>query len=148
MAFNDADHQREQQRREDAYLARASACYMSNAKWRKFFAVLRTVVVGPLRWKFVRDDRVFTASIPPPTGLREDGFGDIMPYPYGSFREIDWVEVPAEHAAAAVEALATVGHFPIRYLASGVRVVGYSWPPSDAETLAAHDMDLEAGTNM
>jgi hypothetical protein len=37
------------------------------------------------------------------------------------------IEVPAERAAGLIEALAAVGQFPVQQLASGVRVVGYSW---------------------
>jgi hypothetical protein len=118
---------KEHLRRVDAAIARATACHMCNAKWLKFFAVLRAHNIWPLRWKFVRDDRVLSCPAPREWGLREDGFGDVMPYPYGPFREIEWVEVPAERAAGLVEAVAAVGQFPVQQLDSGVRIVGYSW---------------------
>jgi hypothetical protein len=51
----------------------------------------------------------------------------MLPYPYGPFREIDWVEVPTEGAAGVVEALAAVGQFPIQQRDSGIRVIGYTW---------------------
>lgn len=127
MAWGDADDRREHQRRVDAAIARASASHMSNAKWLKFFAVLRDLDIWPLRWKFVRQDGVASHPAPEESGLRADGLGDVLPYPYGPFREIEWVEVPAERATGLVEALAAVGQFPIQQLASGVRVVGYSW---------------------
>jgi hypothetical protein len=100
---------------------------MSDAKWRKLFAALRELGVGPLRWKFVREDRVFVQPSPPTHAVLERTLGDVLPYPYGPYREIDWVEMPAERAAGVVEALAAVGQFPLRQLASGVRVVGYTW---------------------
>jgi hypothetical protein len=122
----EADRQ-EAQRRVDALIARASACHMSDAKWRKLFAALRELDVGPLRWKFIRDDRVFAQPVPPAPEVLERTLGDVLPYPYGPFREIEWVEVPAGRAAGVVEALAAVGQFPVRQLDSGVRVIGYTW---------------------
>jgi hypothetical protein len=118
---------REAQRRVDALIARASACHMSDAKWRKLFATLRSLGVGPLRWKFIHDDRVFAEPVPPAPEVLERTLGDVLPYPYGPFREIEWVEVPAERAAGVVAALAAVGQFPVQQLDSGVRVIGYSW---------------------
>lgn len=127
MAWGDAADWRERQRRVDAAIARASASHMSNAKWLKLFTVLRDYGVGPLHWKFVRQDEVATCPIPPAWGLRADGLGDVLPYPHGPYREIEWVEVPTAQAAGVVEALAAVGQFPVRQLDSGVRVVGYTW---------------------
>ena len=126
MARGDAADWREWQRRVDAAIARASAAHMSNAKWFKLFAVLRGLHVGPLRWKFVRQDDTAECPVPPEWGVRPEGLGDVLPYPYGPFREIEWVEVPAERAAGVLEALAAVGQFHIRQLDSGVRIVGYT----------------------
>jgi hypothetical protein len=89
--------------------------------------VLRELGVGPLRWKFVRDDRVFVEPAPPAHAMLEQMLGDVLPSPYGPYREIEWVEVPAERAAGVIEALAAVGPFPVQQLDSGVRVVGYTW---------------------
>jgi hypothetical protein len=139
MAWNTADERREHQRRVDAAIARASACHMSNTKWRKFFAVLRDMDIWALRWKFVRQDGVASCQAPRESGLREAGLGDVMPYPYCPFREIEWVEIPSEHADGLVEALVAVGQFPIQLLASGVRVVGYSWQSPEAEQDSAQD---------
>jgi hypothetical protein len=127
VGWGDEADWKEHQRRVDAAIARAAACHMSNAKWLKFFAVLRALDIWPLRWKFVRQDGVVSCPAPRESGLRDDGLGDVMPYPYGPFREIEWVEVPAEQTAGLVEALAAVGRFPIQQLDSGVRVVGYTW---------------------
>jgi hypothetical protein len=64
---------------------------------------------------------------PPADVVLERTLGDVLPYPYGPHREIEWVEVPAERAVGVVEALARVGQFPVQQLDSGVRVVGYAW---------------------
>jgi hypothetical protein len=100
---------------------------MSDAKWRKLFAALRECGVGPLRWKFVGDDHIFLEPVPLATEVLERTIGDVLPYPYGPFREIEWIEVPAERAAEVVAALAAVGQFPVQQLDSGVRVIGYTW---------------------
>jgi len=127
MAWGGEADRDEMQRRVDAAIARATACHMSDAKWRKLLAALRELDIGPLRWKFIREDRVFVQPVPPAHAVLERTLGDVLPYPYGPFREIEWVEVPAERAAGVVEALATLGQFPIQRLDSGVRVVGYTW---------------------
>ena len=127
VAWNDEAARTERQRRVDSTIARASACHMSNAKWLKFFAVVRELNIWSLRWKFVRRDGVVSYPAPYEPGLREDRFDDVMPYPYGPYREIEWVEVPIEQAGGLVEALARVGDFPIQELATGVRIVAYTW---------------------
>ncbi len=127
MAWGDEADRQERQRRVDAALARASACHMSSTKWRMLLTALRELGVGPLRWKFVRDERVFVQPAPPAHAVLERTLGDVLPYPYGPYREIEWVEVPAERAAGVVEGLAAVGQFPVQQLDSGVRVVGYTW---------------------
>jgi hypothetical protein len=100
---------------------------MSDAKWRMLFAALRESGIGLLRWKFIRDDRIFVEPVPPAHAVLERTLGDVLPYPYGPFREIEWVEVPAERAVGVIEALAAFGQFPVQQVDSGVRVVGYTW---------------------
>jgi hypothetical protein len=100
---------------------------MSNAKWRKLFAALRGCAVGHLRWKFLRDDRVFVQLLPPPVAVLEQTLGDVLPYPHGPFREIEWIEIPVQLAAGLIEALAAVGQFPLEQHDTGVRVIGYTW---------------------
>ncbi len=117
----------EARRRLDATIALATACHMSDTKWRKLFAALAELAVGDLRWKFIRDERVFVYRVPPAAEVLEQSLGDVLPYPYGPYREIEWIEVPAEQSAGVVEALGTVGKFPVQELDSGVRIVGYSW---------------------
>src|SRR5262249_48349164 len=127
VAGGDGAERQEKRRGVDPTTAGAAACHMSDTKWRKLFAVLREKGVGPLRWKFVRDDRIFMQPAPPAQAVLERTLGDVLPYPYGPYREIDWVEVPAERAAGVIEALAAAGQFPVQQLDSGVRVVGYTW---------------------
>ena len=64
MAWGTEADRQEAQRRVDDTIARASVCHMSDTKWRKLFAALRELAVGPLRWKFIRDDRVFVHPVP------------------------------------------------------------------------------------
>jgi hypothetical protein len=126
MVREDAASQREQRRRTDAAIARMTACHMSDAKWRKLFAVLAGLELGPVRWKFVRDDRVFEQPVPPARAILERSLGDVLPDPYVPYREIEWIEIPPERTAGAAEALAAVGQFPIQVSATGLRVIGYS----------------------
>ena len=127
VAWGDEADRQEKQRRVDAAVARATASHMSNTKWRKVFAALLELGVGPVRWKFVGDDHVFVQSVPPAHAVLERMLGDVLPYPYGQYREIEWVEVPAARAAGVIEALAAVGQFPVRQCDTGLRVVGYTW---------------------
>jgi hypothetical protein len=130
MAWPSAANFDEEQRRVQATLAKATATLMSNAKWQKVFAVLRDLNVGAVRWKFVRDDRIFDSAIPRACAMRDEGFGDVLPSPYADFREIDWIEVPQEWAAKVVDALALIGKFPLRDGEHGIRIVGYDWQRS------------------
>ena len=117
----------EAERRMGAAIARATARHMSNAKWRKLFAALWELGGVRLRWKFVRDDRVFTESSPPPYGILEETLGDVLPSPYGAYREIEWVEVSPAQADAVEQKLAHLGQYPLARNATGLRVVAYDW---------------------
>ena len=127
MARGDADDRREQQRRVDAAITRSSACHMSDAKWRKLFLALRELGVGRMAWRFVRSDQLYHQPPPPEWALMESCIGDFGVAVGVAYREIDWVEVPAEQATGVAEELAAVGHFPVRQAAFGLRIVGYSW---------------------
>lgn len=127
MTSGDETDRHERQRRIDAAIAGASARHMSDAKWRKLFAALAALGVGPVRWKFIRDDRVFEQPVPPAHAVLERSLGDVLPDPYVPYREIDWVEVPADRAAGVAAALAAVGEYPVREHEGGIRIVGYSW---------------------
>jgi hypothetical protein len=126
MPFNEEDLL-ERQRRIDAAIARAKAAHMSNAKWRKLFQVLSGRGFQ-LRWKFIGDDRVFEEWPPHEDAILDDCLGDVLPYPYGPYREIDWIEIPAEHADLTEELLDNIGRFPKTRTEFGLRVAGYSWP--------------------
>ena len=73
--------EREAQRRIDADIARASAYLMSDAKWRKLLGALSDLRDGMLRWKFLRDERIFVAPPPPRSAVLERGLGNVLPYP-------------------------------------------------------------------
>src|SRR4051812_1391243 len=127
MTWGDETDRHERQRRTDAAIAGRSARHMSDAKWRKLFAALAALDVGPVRWKFIRDDRVFEQPVPPAHAVLERSLGDVLPDPYVPYREIEWIEVPADRAAGVVDALAAIGQFPVREHPDGVRVVAYTW---------------------
>jgi hypothetical protein len=127
MAWNDEADRREQQRRIDAAIGRASACHMSDAKWRKLFLTLRAAGVGRMTWKFVRSDQLSYEEPPPEWALMESCIGDFGVAPGVPYREIDWVEVRTDQAAGAREALAGVGEFRTERHDSGLRILGYSW---------------------
>ncbi|MBA4192090.1 MAG: hypothetical protein C0467_29275 [Planctomycetaceae bacterium] len=141
MVRLDEDDLRERQRRIDATIARASACHMSDAKWRKLFLALGTLGVGRIAWRFVRSDQLTYQQPPPESALMDSCLGDFGHAVGVPYREIDWVEIPAERAAGVAEGLAAVGEFPVRQVASGLRIVGYSWQPPHAEPSAAPDGD-------
>ena len=117
----------EQQRRLAAKLASAIAKHMSDAKWLALFETLRCANTGEIRWKFVSDERVFTQSIPDVGQLLPDRFGDVLPAPYGPFREIEWVEVPADQEALYERLRTAAKQFPWQESASGLRLVAYEW---------------------
>ena len=119
------DSRREQQRRIDATLDRARVRHMSNAKWRKVFAVCCAHDIAPLRFKFVRDERVFPGGPQPRAGNVQ--LGDESPAPYAPYREIDWVELPLCYADDAEQAFGAVGRFPLVRTKTGLRIVGYEW---------------------
>jgi hypothetical protein len=100
---------------------------MSNAKWVALFDLLRRAGVTQLRWKFVRDSGTFIAGVPAPGNLRDTGLADVLPSPYAEFREIEWVEVPAEQRAAVEPWLPGAREFPWQESDAGLRVVAYTW---------------------
>lgn len=124
---NDAMNLQEQQRRIDATIACASAKHMSDAKWRKLFHALEEFELGSIRWKFIGDERVFVARVPRGAAILERTLGDVLPYPYGAYREIEWIEIPDDQSAGLVERLAAIAEFPIQRLESSLRVNGYTW---------------------
>jgi hypothetical protein len=88
---------------------------------------------GRMAWRFVRYEQLYYQPPPPEWALMESCLGDFGVAVGVPYREIDLVEVPAEQSAGVAEGLAAVGRFPIRQVASGLRVVGYGWDRPDAE---------------
>ena len=117
----------EEQRRVDAKLGRATAKYMSDARWLALFAALRSAGVSEVRWKFVRDDRVFFQPVPDDTELFADRLGDVLPAPHAAFREIEWLEVPSQRAELFATLRSSGKEFPWRESAEGLRLVAYEW---------------------
>jgi hypothetical protein len=140
------NNNREVKRRIARKIEQASACYMSNAKWRKFFNSLHSYEgqIGGLSIKFVKDDRVFEISMPGPFKDEEKQFGDEMPYPYGPFKEIEYVKIPKEYPNPHSDPkrdlpdlsndlddlksyLESIAKFPIFEYEDCIRIVGYEW---------------------
>jgi hypothetical protein len=119
--------QQEARRRMDVAIARARVHHMSNTKWRKLFATLWEMGGIRLRWKFVRDERIFTEGSPSPSNILDEMLGDTLPSPYGAYREIEWVEVALAQADRVEQALAQVGQYPLVRCATGLRVIAYEW---------------------
>ena len=130
-------------KRMDKKIMSCSTSLMSNAKWRKLFIGLQGAVSG-VKWKFINDERIFTAPIPSETDLLEDSFGDVMPCPYGAYKEIDWILIPATYADPQSDEkrplpekknklelikkeLQRLGNFPLEQSAEGIKVMGYKW---------------------
>ena len=122
-----AEETDEEYQRLEAAIARASAKHMSNAKWVALFDLLRRAGVIELRWKFVRDSRIFSANVPAQSDLRDTGLADVMPSPYAEFRELEWVEVPAEKRLGLEPWLSGEKQFPWQESDTGLRVVAYTW---------------------
>ena len=80
-----------------------------------------------MAWRFVRSDQLTHQPPPPESALMESCLGDFGHAVGVPYREIDWVEIPAEQSAGVAEGLAAVGRFPVQQVATGLRIVGYSW---------------------
>ena len=130
----------ERQRRIDARIARAVCCLMNNTKWWEVFSALRRSpqLRSPIRWHFVGDERIFVAWVPSGSKLLATTLPDDLPYPFGPYREIDWIEVPDTYQQESsqprvndLEALAaelqTLGQLPLARTATTLRISGYSW---------------------
>ena len=131
----------------DRLTANASVTHMSNAKWRKLFGILScpSLKIMQLKWKFLADDRIsLNWGVPRPETFLKDRFGDYLPYPYGQFKEIEWVEIPntyrnpksiskrplpnLPHDLIPIrKAIEQRGNFPLQVSDSGLRIIGYTW---------------------
>ncbi len=100
---------------------------MSNAKWRRLFRLLQETEARRVLWKFIGDERVFDAPPPMLRDVLDDSLGDVLPYPYGPYREIEWIEIPAEQARDVENRLGRIGRFPLQQVEGRLRVAGYVW---------------------
>lgn len=86
----------------------------------------------------MRDERVSSASAPHASELLPKHLPDSLPYPYGPYREIDWIEIPAQHSAdrwvtrtndldALMAELRELGQLPLTRTDSAIRISGYEW---------------------
>jgi len=130
----------EDKRRINATIAKARACLMNDSKWREVFSLLGSSphLRTPVRWRFVRDDRVFFDPVPPASWLLAKHLPDTLPSPYGPYREIDWIEIPAQHQVdrwvthkndldALMTELRELGQLPLSRSDSAIRISGYEW---------------------
>lgn len=135
------------QKRIERLISSASVCHMNNAKWRKLFSILRdpSTPARRLNYKFVGTSKIYrNIGIPSSQDLLETKFGDILPHPYGEYREIEWIEIPSsypnpksdpkrplpeiKHDLVRIKkSLDKHGQFPIQLLDSGLRIVAYTW---------------------
>ncbi|MEP3890396.1 MAG: hypothetical protein ABJN69_08000 [Hellea sp.] len=125
-------------RRLERRVASASVKHMSNAKWRKLFAVLHAAA-PPLREvgiKFVNQDRIFSVAVPGPSFESDDDFGECGGISYALFAHIEFLQISKSDISTAnvsndiqalVELLNTAGLWPIQVYEEGIRIVGYEW---------------------
>jgi len=128
------------QRRVDKKISDALSALMSNAKWRKLLIEIDGKAFG-LKWKFVNSDEIYTAQVPV---LLEKTFGDCLPYPYGPYREIEWLLIPMEYShpnSDEYRSLAntrndlqfirnvidSLGQYPVELSGEGLKIIGYKW---------------------
>lgn len=117
------------QQRKDAAISRMTASNMSNAKWKKLFDTLVPLELGKLRWKFVRNECIYDAGLHPfADSYLETGLGDVLPSPYGPYRNIEWIEIPEEYSKKVLAALQPIGLFPFSRSADGLKIVAYNNP--------------------
>lgn len=136
------DQERHQQKIDQA-IWRYSHAHMSNAKWRKAFRILYSIEPPLTRclWKFVADERVFSTGVPREEDLLDTHLADGRFQPEFVYREIEWVEIPAQYqiddtgdapqivhqkVSVVLEALNKAGKFPVALPESGLLLYGYS----------------------
>lgn len=112
-----------------------SGSLMSDAKWRKFFEVVRAQPgIQRLIVRFVYGDREHEIGIPSLQCPR--AWADFFEFGPEPLREIEWVEVPRGYCPqlgvsvdqdieALRRALDGIGHFPLEDTGRGLRVCGY-----------------------
>jgi hypothetical protein len=100
---------------------------MSNARWLALFEKLREQEVRRLQWKFLDDEKVFEAYLPDTSNLLPERFADILPAPYGLYRDIEWIEIPNLTPEQATALTNWKKSIPWAKSPSGLRVVAYTW---------------------
>ena len=138
----------ERQRRINSKITSATITYMSNAKWRKFFNALIDYPgsINGMQMKFIGDERLFS-NLGNIRHYEDDevGFRDEMPYPYGQFREIDFLLIPKTFQNPKANShrvlpdlqndlcslksyLDKIAKFPIQTCEDGsIKIIGYRW---------------------
>lgn len=126
-------------RRIEARLALARSCLMNDTKWKEVLATLSRSgnLRTPIRWRFVCTDQLYVAKVPRAEILLANYLPDDLPYPYGPYRHIDWIEVPPDDPtgrtpatndlAALTAELVTLGQLPLFQTDSGLKIAGYIW---------------------
>jgi hypothetical protein len=136
----------ERERRIEQRISTARVAHMSNAKWRKLFAVMyaQPKPLGHVGFKFINDDRVFRETPPEPNFAHEDNFGECGGISHSLFRHLEYVEIPRQYqrnlngprypatefsndVQRLIEELAKVGQFAIQEDDRGLRILGYEW---------------------
>ncbi len=129
----------------DTHLKGATA-YMSNSKWKKLFDALHAFSkerpLCGMKAKFIGDERHFSMGIYKSEELIDNNFGDTMPYPYGTLREIEWYEIPLQYSDTDAKRtpiytenplsdieiyLEKIAKFPLEFREDALRIVGYKW---------------------
>lgn len=70
--------------------------YMNNAKWFKFFSAIEKekIIIHSAYIKFLLTDRTYTFHF---GGFDKTGFGDVSELGPFTFKEIEWITIPAKH---------------------------------------------------
>ena len=136
----------ETERRIQRRIAAARVKHMSNAKWRKLFAVIHSLPdpLAEVGIKFINGDNLFTGPTPGPDFDDDDHFGECGGISYVPFTDIEFVQIPNTYhcevhgprypttectndVLGLLERLAQVGSFPIHKYDGGIRILGYEW---------------------
>ena len=136
----------ETERRIQRRIAAARVKHMSNAKWRKLFAVLHSLPepLAEVGIKFINNDNLFTGPTPGPDFDYDDHFGECGGISYAPFTDIEFVQIPITYhrevhgprypsteftndVQSLFKRLAQVGSFPIQQYDGGIRILGYEW---------------------
>lgn len=101
-----------------------SASFMSNSKWRRFFAALEQTnpPISHITWKFVGRDQAIRGPTPDAECLG-DKYVSRTSFSVFPYKEIEWVELPS--VMELPSQILAVGQFTTVVTQAGVRVYGY-----------------------